>query len=68
MFCFITFNRSVICTPATIAIGLFMLSCLFFYESVEKNSTKLVIISALCLFVNVLGLYKRYMGVTFSDI
>lgn len=49
MFCFITFNRSVICTPATIAIGLFMLSCLFFYESVEKNSTKLVIISALCL-------------------
>lgn len=49
MFCFITFNRSVICTPATIAIGLFILSCLFFYESIEKNSTKLIIFSALSL-------------------
>ena len=36
MFTFITFNRSVICTPATIAMGLFMISCLFFYESIEK--------------------------------
>ena len=32
MFCFITFNRSVICTPATIAIGLSMLSALFDVE------------------------------------
>ncbi len=49
MFTFITFNRSVICTPATIAMGLFMISCLFFYESIEKKSTKYIILSALAL-------------------
>lgn len=49
MFCFVTFNRSVICTPATIAIGLFMLSALFIYRAVNENSIRALIISALCL-------------------
>ena len=49
MFCFITFNRSVICTPATIAIGLSMLSALFVYEATEEKSLKYLILSALSL-------------------
>ena len=49
MFCFITFNRSVICTPATIAIGLFMFSCLFIHMAVEENSQKYMILSATSL-------------------
>ena len=35
MLCFVTFNRSVICTPATIAMGLSMLSCLFLYMGIK---------------------------------
>ena len=49
MFCFVTFNRSVICTPATIAIGLFMLSSLFIYMASTENSMKYLILSALSL-------------------
>lgn len=49
MGCFITFNRSVICTPATIAIGLSMLSCVFFYLGSNNNNKTDIIISALCL-------------------
>lgn len=49
MFCFVTFNRSVICTPATIAIGLFMLSCLFIYRAATEKSMKYIIFSAVSL-------------------
>ncbi len=49
MFCFITFNRSVICTPATIAIGLFLLSILFVYKAVTDNSMKSLVLSAVFL-------------------
>lgn len=49
MFCFITFNRSVICTPATIAIGLFMLSALFIYRAITEDSIKALFVSAVCL-------------------
>jgi hypothetical protein len=49
MFCFVTFNRSVICTPATVAIGLFLLSSLFIYKAVTENSMKYLIFSALSL-------------------
>lgn len=49
MFCFITFNRTVICTPATIAIGLFMCSCLFIHMAVEENNMKYLVYSAICL-------------------
>ena len=49
MFCFITFNRSVICTPATIAIGLSMLSVLFIYKAIMKHNLKYLIISTVCL-------------------
>lgn len=49
MFCFVTFNRSVICTPATIAIGLFMLSSLFIYKAVTENNVKYLVISAISL-------------------
>ncbi len=49
MFCFITFNRSVICTPATIAIGLFMLSVLFIYKAITEDSVKSLVLSAVCL-------------------
>ena len=49
MFCFVTFNRSVICTPATIAIGLFMLSSLFIYRAITEDNLKCLVISAVCL-------------------
>lgn len=49
MFCFVTFNRSVICTPATIAIGLFLLSILFVYKAVTENSIKSLVLSAVFL-------------------
>ncbi len=49
MFCFITFNRSVICTPATIAIGLFLIALVYCYKGIEKNSIKYVAISAVSL-------------------
>lgn len=49
MFCFITFNRSVICTPATIAIGLSMLSCLFIYKATTENKVRYLLFSALFL-------------------
>lgn len=49
MFCFVTFNRTVICTPATIAIGLFMCSCLYIHLSVEENSMKYLLLSAVSL-------------------
>ena len=49
MLCFITFNRSVICTPATIAIGLSMISCLFVYLAIDENNMKYLILSAMAL-------------------
>ena len=49
MLCFVTFNRSVICTPATIAIGLSMLSCLYLYHGINQNKLKYYIISSISL-------------------
>lgn len=49
MFCFVTFNRSVICTPATIAIGLFLISTVYCYKGIQENSLKNIIISGLAL-------------------
>ena len=49
MLTFVTFNRSVICTPATIAIGLSMLTCLYYYEAFQKNRIKYIIYSSIAL-------------------
>ncbi|WP_323737318.1 hypothetical protein PXD04_05075 [Methanosphaera sp. ISO3-F5] len=49
MFCFITFNRSVICTPATIAIGLFLIAIVYCYNGIIKENYKEIIISAISL-------------------
>lgn len=47
MLTFVTFNRSVICTPATIAIGLSMISCTYYYKGFEETNIKQIIISAI---------------------
>lgn len=49
MFCFVTFNRSVICTPATIAIALSMICCVLFFIGFKNNNIKNIIISAVSL-------------------
>ncbi|WP_455645346.1 hypothetical protein [Methanosphaera sp.] len=49
MFSFVTFNRSVICTPATIAIALSMLACLFFYQGIQYNNYSKILLSAILL-------------------
>ncbi|OED30261.1 glycosyltransferase family 39 protein [Methanosphaera sp. WGK6] len=49
MFSFVTFNRSVICTPATIAIALSMLACLFFYQAIQYSKSSNIILSAILL-------------------
>lgn len=49
MFCFVTFNRSVICTPATIAIGLFLLAIVYCYKGIQEDNFKYIIVSGICL-------------------
>ncbi len=49
MLCFVTFNRSVITTPATIAIGFFMISCVYFYLGFKENNIYYISISAILL-------------------
>lgn len=49
MFCFVTFNRSVICTPATIAIGLFLIAIIYCYKGIQEDNLKNIIISAISL-------------------
>lgn len=49
MICFATFNRSVICTPATLAMTFMIISCVTFYMGFHDNRLKQVIISAVCL-------------------
>lgn len=47
MLSFSTFNRSVICTPATIAMGLFLLTCIYFFIGFNKNKLSNILLSAL---------------------
>lgn len=49
MICFVTFNRSVICTPATIAIGLSMITTSYFYKGINDENLKNIVISAITL-------------------
>ncbi len=49
LFSFVTFNRAVICTPATIAISLFMISSVLFFVGFKNNDIYKIIISALSL-------------------
>ncbi len=49
MLCFVTFNRSLIATPATIAIGFFMISCVFFYLGFKDKNLYQIVISAILL-------------------
>jgi hypothetical protein len=49
MLSFITFNRSVICTPATIAIGLSLLCCVYFFNGFKDNNIRSIIFSAILL-------------------
>lgn len=71
LLCFVTINRAFICTPATIAIALSLLCCLYFYEAFDEADYKKVIISSICLalimnlhmataiiVIGVLGLYS----------
>lgn len=51
MLSFATFNRSVICTPATIAIALSLLVCLYYYEGLEEDNLRKLIYSAISLAV-----------------
>ena len=77
MMSFATFNRSVICTPATLAIAFSMLALLFYYEAFNENSSKKIIASAVCfslicnlhmataiITTGVLGLYTLYLIIT----
>lgn len=49
MLSFVTFNRSVICTPATIAIALSLLACLYFYEGLNEDNLRKILYSSLIL-------------------
>lgn len=77
MMSFATFNRSVICTPATLAIAFSMLTLLFYYEAFNEGSLKKIILSAVCfslicnlhmataiITTGVLGLYTLYIIVS----
>jgi len=74
MMSFATFNRSVICTPATLAIAFSILACLYYYESYNEHDFKKVIFSSLSFAIicnlhmataiitmGVLGLYTLYI-------
>lgn len=49
MLSFVTFNRSVICTPATIAIALSMIVCVLFFIGFRDNNKKDILLSAIFL-------------------
>lgn len=49
MMSFATFNRCVICTPATLAIAFSMLSLLFYYEAFDEDSIKKLLCSVISL-------------------
>ncbi|RAP49451.1 MAG: hypothetical protein BZ136_03300 [Methanosphaera sp. rholeuAM74] len=49
MTCFVTFNRSVIATPATLALALSLTAIVYYYHATEDNSIKDYIISALIM-------------------
>ena len=49
MLCFATFNRSVITTPATVAIGLSIIACTFYFTGFRDNNLREIIISAISL-------------------
>ena len=74
MMSFATFNRSVICTPATLAIAFSILACLYYYESYELHDFRKIIFSALAFAIicnlhmataiitmGVIGLYTVYL-------
>lgn len=74
---FATFNRSVICTPATIAIACFILACLYYYEAFNEDNFKKLLASAVCfalicnlhmatalITLGVLALYTFYLLLT----
>ena len=47
MLSFATFNRAVICTPATLAMASFMLCLFFYYEAFKMNDIKKILLSAI---------------------
>ena len=49
MICFATFNRGVICTPATITMAFMIICCVMFYMGFNDNKLKYVLISAVSL-------------------
>jgi len=49
MLSFVTFNRSVICTPATIAIALSLIVCLYYYEGLNENNLRKILYSSIAL-------------------
>lgn len=77
MMSFATFNRSLICTPATLAIAFSMLAVLFYYEAFNDNTYKKIVLSGvffslICnlhmataiITTGVLALYTLYLILT----
>jgi hypothetical protein len=74
MMSFATFNRAVICTPATLAIACMMFCLLFYYEAFKEDNLRKILYSAIffalvsnlhmataIITLGVLGLYSLYL-------